>query len=55
MVTAAYFLATKFTAFDSRGKGDYVMSHDREDIVAVLDGRPEIVNEVNHVDEALRK
>lgn len=55
MVTAPYFLATKLAAFDSRGKGDYVMSHDMEDIVAVLDGRSEIVNEVKGTDETLRK
>lgn len=41
MVTAPYFLVTKLAAFDGRGKGDYVTSHDMEDIVAVLDGRPE--------------
>jgi predicted nucleotidyltransferase len=55
MVTAPYFLATKLAAFNSRGKGDYVMSHDMEDIVAVLDGRPEIVDEVKRTDEILRK
>lgn len=55
MVTAPYFLVTKLAAFDSRGKGDDVMSHDMEDIVAVLDGRPEIVDEVKRADEALRK
>ncbi|MHB8399769.1 MAG: hypothetical protein ACYDCI_12700 [Candidatus Limnocylindrales bacterium] len=55
MVTAPYFLATKLAAFDGRGKGDYVTSHDMEDIVAVLDGRPEIVNEVKQADDALRK
>lgn len=55
MVTAPYFLVTKLAAFDGRGKGDYVMSHDMEDIVAVLDGRPEIVDEVKRADEALRK
>ncbi|MEK7207505.1 MAG: hypothetical protein AAB134_06455 [Pseudomonadota bacterium] len=55
MVTAPYFLVTKLAAFDGRGKGDYVTSHDMEDIVAVLDGRPEIVHEVKQVDEALRK
>ncbi len=54
MVTAPYFLATKLAAFDSRGKGDYVLSHDMEDIVAVLDGRPEIVDEVSHADSVLR-
>lgn len=55
MVTAPYFLVTKLAAFDSRGKGDYVASHDMEDIVAVLDGRPEITNEVKRADEVLRK
>ena len=55
MVTAPYFLATKLTAFDGRGKGDYVMSYDMEDIVAVLDGRPEIIGEVKRVDEKLQK
>jgi predicted nucleotidyltransferase len=46
MVSAPYFLITKLEAFDGRGQGDYLMSHDIEDIVAVLDGRPEIVGEV---------
>jgi hypothetical protein len=43
MITAPYFLACKLAAFRSRGEGDYLMSHDMEDIVAVLDGRPEVV------------
>ncbi|MFV1985205.1 MAG: hypothetical protein ACC657_16775 [Thiohalomonadales bacterium] len=46
MLSAPYFLITKLEAFDGRGKGDYLMSHDMEDIIAVLDGRPEVVNEV---------
>ena len=54
MVTAPYFLATKLAAFDGRGKGDYAVSHDIEDIVAVLDGRPEIVQDVQQAEEALR-
>jgi predicted nucleotidyltransferase len=41
MITGPYFLACKLAAFRSRGEGDYLMSHDMEDIVAVLDGRPE--------------
>ncbi|QLQ32211.1 MAG: hypothetical protein HZT40_12135 [Candidatus Thiothrix singaporensis] len=45
-VSAPYFLITKLEAFDGRGNGDYLMSHDMEDIVAVLDGRASIVNEV---------
>ena len=54
MVSAPYFLATKLAAFDGRGQGDYMMSHDMEDIVAVIDGRPEIVEEVRHCDQKLR-
>ncbi|MEJ2378037.1 MAG: hypothetical protein P8Y71_22530 [Pseudolabrys sp.] len=54
MVTAPYFLATKLAAFDGRGNGDYLMSHDMEDIVAVLDGRPGIAEEVATADGALR-
>lgn len=54
IVTAPYFLATKLVAFDGRGGGDYVMSHDIEDVVAVLDGREEIVDEVEKTDDSLR-
>ena len=46
MVSAPYFLITKLEAFDGRGSGDYVISHDIEDIIAVLDGRPEIIEEI---------
>jgi predicted nucleotidyltransferase len=53
-VTAPYFLATKIAAFEGRGRGDYVISHDMEDLIAVLDGRPEIVDEIRRCDETLR-
>jgi len=46
MVLAPYFLATKLEAFDGRGKGDYLSSPDIEDLVAVLDGRPELSDEI---------
>lgn len=46
IVTAPLFLATKIDAFKSRGKGDFSTSHDLEDLVSVVDGRPEIVEEV---------
>lgn len=55
LVSAPYFLATKLEAFDGRGAGDYLASHDIEDIIAVLDGRPEIVNEVRQSDPGLAK
>lgn len=55
MVSAPYFLITKLEAFEGRGGGDYLASHDMEDIIAVLDGRLEIVDEVKHSDPALVK
>jgi predicted nucleotidyltransferase len=47
IITAPYFLATKLEAFRGRGKGDFRTSHDLEDIVTVVDGRPELVGEVH--------
>ena len=54
MVTAPYFFATKLAAFESRGGGDYLASHDLEDVIAVLDGRPEITEEIAGADQVLR-
>jgi predicted nucleotidyltransferase len=54
VVTGPYFLATKIEAFYSRGKGDFMASHDMEDIVTLLDGRPEIVAEVRASPEAVK-
>jgi hypothetical protein len=54
IVTAPYFLATKLEAFNSRGKGDYFSSHDLEDVVAVVDGRPELLREIQTVSEDVR-
>ena len=53
IVSAPYFLMTKLEAFEGRGNGDYLMSRDIEDIVAVLDGRPEIRNELRQADPVL--
>ncbi len=55
MVSAPYFLITKLEAFDGRGGGDYLLSHDIEDIIAVLDGRSEIVDEVKQAEPELAK
>jgi len=46
VVTGPFFLATKIDAFYGRGKGDFMASHDMEDIVTLLDGRPELADEV---------
>lgn len=55
MITGPYFMACKLAAFRSRGEGDYLMSHDMEDIVAVLDGRPEVVGEIGQARITLRR
>ncbi len=55
MVSAPYFLITKLEAFDGRGNGDYLLSHDIEDLIAVLDGRPETIDEIKQVDIKLVK
>ncbi len=46
VVTASLFLATKIEAFKGRGKGDFFASHDLEDFIFVIDGRPEVLDEV---------
>lgn len=53
MVSAPYFLITKLEAFVGRGGGDYLASHDIEDLIAVLDGRPSILDEVAQVEAGL--
>ncbi len=53
MVSAPYFLITKLEAFDGRGNGDYRLSHDVEDMIAVMDGRPELAEEVRQTEPAL--
>ncbi len=46
VITPVYLIATKFEAFHERGGGEVVSSHDVEDIIAVIDGRTELVDEV---------
>jgi hypothetical protein len=55
VVTAPYFLATKFEAFKTRCKMDFYARHDFEDIVSVLDGRLEIVDEIKNCDSILQE
>lgn len=45
LITAPVFLATKLEAFDGRGQGDFLFSHDLGDILAVVDGRATLLNE----------
>ena len=55
VISAPYFCATKFEAFDGRGAGDYLASHDLEDIITVIDGRSEIIDEISRVQEDVRE
>ncbi|MFZ6681751.1 hypothetical protein [Undibacterium sp. Tian12W] len=53
LVTAPLFIATKLESFYSRGNGDYA-HHDIEDIVNIVDGRPELSHEMQTTDSAAR-
>jgi len=53
LVAPAYFIATKLEAFFGRVKGDYLGSHDLEDLVAVVDGRQSLVREIEDASPAL--
>jgi hypothetical protein len=54
VVTPPYFCATKIEAFHGRGNGDYAGSHDLEDLLAVVDGRPELAGEIRAAEDTLR-
>jgi hypothetical protein len=54
VVTPPLFIATKLVAFHSRGRDGMFASHDLEDIVTLIDGRPEVVNEVRQSDQEVR-
>ena len=53
--TAPYFLGTKLEAFHGRGHQDYFASHDLEDLIAVVDGRTTLLDEIAAAPEDLRK
>jgi hypothetical protein len=46
LASATAFVATKLEAFASRGGGDFVTSHDLEDVLNIVDGREELVAEM---------
>ena len=41
-------------AFYGRGKSDYMASHDMEDIITIIDGRSELIDEVKESDTTLK-
>lgn len=53
LLSAPAFVATKLEAFATRGKAD-VFSHDLEDILVLVDGRPELAEELEHAEAAMQ-
>lgn len=54
LVTPPLFVATKLEAFRDRGEGDLFGSRDLEDVVAVIDGRIELRDEVVRAPDEVR-
>lgn len=54
VVTAPYFCATKLEAFAGRGQGDYLASHDLEDLVTLIDGRLGLIEELREAPQDVR-
>lgn len=55
VITAPAFVATKLEAFEGRGQGDFLFSHDMADIVSVIDGRASLKVELQHAPPQLRQ
>lgn len=53
-ISPPYLMATKLEAWGGRGGGDHLRSHDLEDIITLVDGRAEIVDEVRDASGDLR-
>jgi len=54
IVTAPYFIGTKLEAFFGRGRGDYLTSHDMEDIINFINGRVEILEDIENSEPDLK-
>lgn len=55
LVSAVGFVATKLEAFAGRGGGDYLSSHDIEDVLNIVDGREELANELSTAPAEIRQ
>jgi len=55
LVSAVAFVATKLEAFAGRGGGDFLSSHDIEDVLNIVDGREELTAEVAAAPAELRQ
>jgi len=55
LVSGPYFLGTKMEAFRTRGHNDFRISSDLEDMIAVVDGRIELLEETRAESLELRR
>lgn len=55
VINPVYFVATKLEAFRDRGKQDFLASRDLEDILTVINGRMELVDEIRSSEGPVRK
>lgn len=55
LVSAVCFVATKLEAFAGRGAGDFLTSHDIEDVLNIVDGREELTAEISAAPAELRQ
>lgn len=54
LLSPPYFVATKLEAYKGRGNGDPMGSHDIEDLLNIVDGRPELMDEIQAADLEVR-
>lgn len=54
-LSAPYFMATKLEAFKDRGNNDIYLSHDLEDLITVVDGRHELIEELASAPPGVRQ
>lgn len=54
LISPVFFVATKLEAYKGRGNNDPLQSNDMEDILNVLDGRSELVNEIKKAEEKIQ-
>jgi hypothetical protein len=55
LISAPVFMATKLEAFADRCHGNFLASHDLEDITAIVDGCPELGDEAAVASLGIRK
>lgn len=55
LVSAVGFVATKLEAYAGRGAGDFLTSHDIEDVLNIVDGREELTDEMAAAPAELRQ